>query len=130
NGRLYAGEVTANQFLGPAIGAWLFGLAAALPILLDAGTFAIAAGLLIAMSGTYSRTHRRTQDALRPDALAAAPGDGAPTDPTAMAPTARTGGRRHGSRAEIGEGLQWLRGHRLLRTFAVLTAAMNGATMT
>ena len=130
NGRLYAGEVVSNQFVGPALGAWLFGIAAALPILLDAGTFAIAAGLLVSMTGTYSRAHRRTREATGHDGVAAAPGDGAPTDPSAASPTASTGGRRPAALAEIREGLHWLRRHRLLRTFALLTAAMNGATMT
>lgn len=130
NGRLFAGEVVSNQFVGPALGAWLFGLAAALPILLDAGTFAIAAGLLVAMTGTYSRAHRQTQAATGQDgAVAAAPGEGAPTDPSAASPTATTGGNRPAALTEIREGLQWLRRHRLLRTFAMLTAAMNGATM-
>ncbi|MBS3940011.1 MAG: MFS transporter [Actinobacteria bacterium] len=130
NGLLYAGEDVGNQFVGPALGAWLFGMAAALPILIDAGTFAISAGLLIWMTGTYSRAHRRTQAATAPEAgIAAAPGDGGPTGPSAASPTATTGGRSPAALAEIAEGLQWLRRHRLLRTFAVLTAAMNGATM-
>ncbi|WP_165403972.1 MFS transporter [Egicoccus halophilus] len=131
NGRLFAGEIVTNQFVGPALGAWLFGIAAALPILLDAGTFAISAALIFAMTGTYSRDHRRSRklsaaaEALEPDA-----GDLAPTEPSAAVPAATpTVPGRRGAVAEIGEGLAWLRRHRLLWTFALLTAAMNGATM-
>lgn len=130
NGRLFAGEVVTNQFVGPALGAWLFGMAAALPILLDAGTFAIAAGLIVAMTGSYSRAHRRIQPpTTEADVVTAAPGGGAPVDPTA-AGGSPDGGVGRAALTEIREGLQWLRGHRLLRTFALLTAAMNGATMT
>ena len=131
NGRLYAGEVVTNQFIGPALGAYLFGVAAALPILLDAGTFAVAAGLLVAMTGTYSQTHRRTRALTEdPHPTAAAAGDQGPTDPTAAAPTATTGRKRAlPGLGEIREGISWLRNQRLLRTFALLTAAMNGATM-
>ena len=131
NGRLFAGEVVANQFVGPALGAWLFGITAALPILLDAGTFAVSAGLIFAMTGTYSRAHRRTKR-LSAQAQAHAPADGEPVpgDPSPAGPAATVSpSGKPRSVAEIREGLAWLREHRLLRTFALLTAAMNGSTM-
>jgi len=96
NGRLMAGEIVTNQFLGPPLGGFLFGLGAAVPILLDAGTFAISAGLIASLGGLVA-----TQ---RPSGDRAA---------------------RRPMRAEIGEGLRWLRGHRLLRSLAVLLGAMN-----
>ena len=43
NGRLEGAEIVANQFVGPPLGAWLFGLAASAPFFLDAGSFAFAA---------------------------------------------------------------------------------------
>ena len=46
NGRLFAGQLTANQFVGPPLGALLFGVSASLPPLVDAVTFVISALLL------------------------------------------------------------------------------------
>ena len=95
NGRLMAGEIVTNQFLGPPLGGFLFGLAAALPIVLNAGTFAISAGLIASLAGFV--TTRRPVG---------------------------TPGRRP-MRSDIAEGLRWLRDHRLLRGLAVLLGAMN-----
>jgi MFS family permease len=47
NGRLFAGQLTANQFVGPPLGALLFAAAASLPPLVDAATFLISAFLLV-----------------------------------------------------------------------------------
>ncbi len=46
NGRLFAGQLTANQFVGPPLGALLFGLATSLPPLVDSVTFLMSAVLL------------------------------------------------------------------------------------
>ncbi|MFP5322981.1 MAG: MFS transporter [Acidimicrobiia bacterium] len=105
NGHLMAGEIVSNQFLGPPLGGFLFGLGAAVPILLDAGTFAISAAL-IASIGTAGVARRAT-----------APVDGA------LPPARRP------MRVEIAEGLRWLRAHRLLRGLALLLGAMNGTSM-
>lgn len=53
NARLIGAEIVANQFAGPPLGAFLFGLAAASPFLLDAATFAVAAVLLVALKGSF-----------------------------------------------------------------------------
>jgi MFS family permease len=95
NGRLVAGEIVTNQFLGPPLGGFLFGLAAAVPIALNAGTFAISAGLIASLAG-FVATRRPA----------------APAEPQKM-------------RTDIAEGLRWLRDHRLLRSLAVLLGAMN-----
>ena len=79
-----AGEIVTNQFLGPPLGGFLFGLGAAVPILLDAGTFAISAGLIASLGGLIA-TRRPARD------------------PDAVRPRMRT---------EIAEGLRWLRDHR------------------
>ncbi|MFA9447000.1 MFS transporter [Egicoccus sp. AB-alg6-2] len=128
NGRLFAGEIVTNQFAGPPLGALLFGIAAALPLLLDAGTFLVSAGLIAAMSGDFGRRRRATfrlgstPAAVAGDAVAT-PAELAPgADPTAPAPGADKVRMRH----EIAEGLRWLWQHRLLRTLAILLAAMNG----
>lgn len=97
NGRLIAGEIVTNQFLGPPLGGFLFGLGAAVPILLDAGTFAISAGLIASLGG-FVAVRRPTPD------------------PDDVRPRMRT---------DIAEGLRWLRDHRLLRSLAVLLGAMN-----
>lgn len=96
NGLMFGAEVTANQFVGPPLGGFLFAVAASLPILLDAGTFAISAGLIFALTGSY---------AVRRDPAA--------TPVTTI-------------RQDIREGLSWLWNHRLLRTLALLLGAMNG----
>lgn len=96
NGLLFGAEVVANQFVGPPLGGLLFAVAASLPILLDAGTFAVSAGLIFALSGSYA-TRR------------------------ADGPGARTTIRH-----DVREGLRWLWNHRLLRTLAMLLGAMNG----
>ncbi|MDX1658953.1 MAG: MFS transporter [Nitriliruptorales bacterium] len=99
NGLLFGSEIVANQFVGPPLGGFLFAIAASLPILLDAGTFAISAGLIFALTGNYA-TRRAS--------------DGAPTTTI---------------RADIREGLSWLWNHRLLRTLALLLGTMNGLNM-
>ena len=96
NGLMFGAEVTANQFVGPPLGGFLFAVAASLPILLDAGTFVISAVLIFALTGSYAV--RR---------------DPAPASATTI-------------RQDIREGLSWLWSHRLLRTLALLLGAMNG----
>jgi MFS family permease len=96
NGRLFAAEIVNNQFVGPPLGGFLFGIAAALPILLDAGTYAISAALILAIPGTYAA--RRT--------------------------TAAPARRR--MRSDIAEGLRWLWNHRLLRALGVMLGILNG----
>jgi predicted MFS family arabinose efflux permease len=53
NSRLYAAELVSNQLAGPPLGGFLFGAAVALPFLLDAGTFAAAAALILALGGKF-----------------------------------------------------------------------------
>ncbi|HKE98184.1 MAG TPA: MFS transporter [Actinomycetes bacterium] len=95
NGRLYAAEATANQFLGPALGGALAGVAA-IGLVLAFGAsalcFGLAAALLALLRGAFKPE--------RPDAPA----------------------RLH---AEIAEGLRYLAGHRVLRTLAIMTGVQN-----
>jgi MFS family permease len=101
NGRQYAGEVVMNTFAGPPVGGLLFAVAVSLPFWLDAGSFVVSAALIATLAGSY-----------RPRATAA-------RDPA---------GERRTLRADIAEGIRWLRGHRLLRTLAVLLGLANGAS--
>lgn len=98
NGRLYAVEIIANQFVGPPLGGLLAGTAIALAFAGSAAAYAVAALALFTMRGAF-----------RPSRLAT---DGTP------APTMRL-------RTDIAEGLRYLRGHRVLRTFALMTGVMN-----
>ena len=98
NGRLYAGQIVANNMAGPPLGGLLFASAVALPFLLDAGTFAAAAALVLTLRGRFFRARSTgTPVAGSPNTL----------------------------RAEIAEGLSWLWRHRLLRALAFTIGVMN-----
>ena len=122
NGLQMGLETVANQFVGPPLGGFLFAVAAAVPILLDAGTFLVAAGLLALVSRAAGR-------------IAVRPGEAGATDPTPGADPDATvavdadAGPRTTVREEIKEGLAWLRGHVLLRSLALLLGLMNGSFM-
>jgi predicted MFS family arabinose efflux permease len=96
NGRLYAAEVVTNQFAGPPLGAFLFAAAAAAPFLLDAGTFGLAALVVLGMRGSFRPVRELDADQPRPSI-----------------------------RADIAEGLRWLRRHQLLRTLALVLGVLN-----
>jgi MFS family permease len=53
NGRLLGVRMVSEQLAGPPLGGLLFAVAAALPFLLDAGSFAAAAVLIAAMRGRF-----------------------------------------------------------------------------
>jgi MFS family permease len=95
NSRLYAAQISSQEFVGPPLGSFLFGLVAvAAPFLVDAGSFFAAAALVLAMRGAYRAPRRPTEE-------------------------------RTSLGAEIGEGLRWLWRHRLLRTLAVMLGIWN-----
>jgi MFS family permease len=50
NGRLYSAEVVANQFIGPPLAGVLLAVTFALPFVVDAGTFAVSAALVAAIT--------------------------------------------------------------------------------
>jgi len=60
NGRLEGAQIVTNQFVGPPVGAVLFGLAAAAPFFLDAASFALAALLALTLRGSF-RPERELQ---------------------------------------------------------------------
>jgi MFS family permease len=97
NGQQYAAEVVGNQFVGPPLGGLLFSVAIATPFVLDGVSFALSAILIATIAGSF-----RTAAASR---AAAAP--------------------RRSIRAEVAEGVRWLRRHRLLKTLALLLGLMN-----
>jgi MFS family permease len=97
NGRQYAAEVVGNQFVGPPVGGLLFSVAIATPFVLDGVSFALSAILIATIAGSF-----RTASAAR----------------AATAP-------RRSIRAEVAEGVRWLRRHRVLKTLALLLGLMN-----
>ncbi len=97
NGRLYAGQILANNMAGPPLGGLLFASAAALPFLLDAGTFAAAAALVLTLRGRFRARPAETASN---------------TPPTSIG-------------AEVAEGLNWLWRHRLLRALVSTIGIMN-----
>ncbi len=53
NGRLWGAEMVSNSFVGTPLGGILAGIALSLPFFVDAGSFAIAAGLVFAIGGSF-----------------------------------------------------------------------------
>ena len=53
NGRLFGAQVVAGQMVGPPLGGLLFAVSASVPFFLDAGSFAAAAALVLAMGGSF-----------------------------------------------------------------------------
>ncbi|MFV1971806.1 MAG: MFS transporter [Acidimicrobiia bacterium] len=98
NGRLWGAEMVMNQFVGPPLGSVLIGVAFAVPFFFDAGTFAIAAALIFALSGVFKVD--------RPDQQGE--------------------GERPGFWDEIKEGVKWLWAHPLLRPMAIILGFLNG----
>jgi MFS family permease len=99
NGNLWGAEMVANSFAGPPLGSLLLGVGFALPFLVDAGTFAVAAGLVFLITGQF-----RPRDE-----------------------AARTG--RVDWKGEMKEGFFWLWHHDLLRPLAIVLGLLNGLGM-
>lgn len=101
NGRLYAVEMIANQFVGPPLGGLLAAISIALAFAGSAACFLFAALALTLLRGDF----RPVQAPLPPGVT-----------------------RRPGMIAEIREGLRYLWRHRLLRTLALMVGVMNLAS--
>lgn len=54
NGRLQAGSLVGGELAGPAVGGWLFGIAAALPFAMNAGGLALAVLLLLTLPSVFA----------------------------------------------------------------------------
>ena len=96
NGRLWGAEMVMNSFVGPPLAGLLIAVLLALPFFVDAVTFAIAAVLILSISGDFRTEKARS--------------------------SARTS---INWRAEIGEGVRWLWQHRLLRSLAIILGLLN-----
>ncbi len=97
NGQMYAAEIVANQFVGPPLASLLLATGFVLPILFDAGSFAVAAGLVFSIVVTKR------------------------APPPVAAPVVE----RLSFKAELAEGFRWLWSHPLLRTFAITLGFLN-----
>jgi MFS family permease len=95
NGRMLGTQTVGQSFLGPPAGGFLFSAAGWLPFAADGLSFLASSALVRSLRGRF------------------APGDGDRPPP------------RRSMRAEIGEGVRWLLGHRLLRTMALVACAVN-----
>ncbi|MGC4789231.1 MFS transporter [Micromonospora sp. DT178] len=106
NGRLVAGEIVGNEFVGPPVGAMLFVVGAALPFAVNGASLALALMLVLSLPLSLARPG---------PARSGADGDGrsaAAADPA-----------RRGALA----GLRWLARQPVLRTLVVVGAAVAAA---
>ena len=99
NGNLWSAEFVTNSFIGPPLGGFLLGIAFAVPFFFDAGSFAIAAGLVFLISGNFK------------------------------AKDAGSAGEKVRWKQEIGDGVRWLWSHPLLKPMAIILGLMNGLGM-
>ena len=145
NARLYGTEVVANSFLGPPLGALLFGLAPAVPAALDAATFAVALLLIASIRGSFDprqldrtasttlRSGPRRSAHLRSGNLRADPTVGEDLQLAESRPREHvTELDRSGPPGESGsipgdlrEGLGWLLRHRRLRLLMIAMTLYN-----
>jgi len=102
NSQLYGAQTVGQNFAGPPVGGALFALAASVPFLADAVSFAASSTLIATIRGSFAPQR--------------------PVGTAAEEPRASL-------RADIAEGLRWLVGHRLLRVLAVMVGLMNLAVM-
>src|SRR3954469_7972918 len=66
NGRLYAAELTANEFVGPPLGGVLVTAGVAIAFAVPAGLWVIAVGLLLLVRGSF-RVERERRTTMRAD---------------------------------------------------------------
>ena len=98
NGRLFSAEMVANQFLGPPLASLLLATGFVLPIVFDAGSFAVSAALVASIVALRRpRAEEGAEQVVE----------------------------RRPWREEMAEGFRWLWHHRLLRTFAIALGFLN-----
>ncbi|TWH21738.1 MFS transporter [Prauserella rugosa] len=105
NGRIVATRIVGDELAGPALGGWLFGVAAVLPFAFNASGFGISILLLLTLPSVFA--------------------------PHTQASGARTiGGLARSTGRDLREGLRWLRGDRDVRNLTIavgLVAVADGA---
>src|SRR3954454_6574246 len=88
NSRLFVTQTIANEFVGPPIGAALFGVAASLPFFLDSWSFLASALVVLTLRGSFTPKRPDTEAGRAPSSV----------------------------RADIAAGWHYARNHRLLRS--------------
>ncbi|MEK7253086.1 MAG: MFS transporter [Actinomycetota bacterium] len=101
NGNMWGAEMVMNSFIGPPLGSVLLGIGFALPFFLDAGSFAVAAGLVFLITGEFKSRRKTVAQA----------------------------GARVDWKGEIKEGFLWLWKHPVLRPMAIILGLLNALGM-
>lgn len=70
NGRMVTAEIAGNEFIGPPLGGYLFGIAVALPFAVNGGTMAIAAALMASIPALLQPRTTVADGAPRPTLVA------------------------------------------------------------
>ena len=96
NGRLWAYISVSEQFVGPPIGSFLLGFAAFLPLLIDAASFFLSAGLILLVTVQFGSKREYSAEQPKPTFT-----------------------------EDIKEGFQWLWSHKIFRTLALSLGAFN-----
>lgn len=99
NGRLIAGQIVGNELAGPAAGGWLFGVAAALPFGVNAGSLGVAVLLLATLPSVFRPVPRE-------------PG----TAPVSLLRSVRR---------DFGEGVRWLWHHHDIRDLTIAVGVIS-----
>ncbi len=99
NGRMWGAEMIMNSFVGPPLAGILLAAGFAIPFFLDAGSFAVAAGLVFAIAGSF-----------RPQ--------GEPDEVESVS-----------FWTELKGGVKWLWDHPLFRPMAIALGVLNGTMM-
>jgi predicted MFS family arabinose efflux permease len=96
NGLVVAGQIVGNELAGPAVGGWLFGLAAVLPFAVNAGTLGIAVLLVLTLPSVF-----------RP------------------VPEPGPAASRRAVRRDLSDGLAWLRRHSEIRDLTIMVGVIS-----
>ena len=99
NGRVIAGQIVGNELAGPAVGGWLFGLAAVLPFALNAGALGVAVLLLLTLPSVFRPVPRQPS-------------------PEPVSPLASI-------RRDLGEGMRWLRQNADVRDLTIAVGVIS-----
>jgi MFS family permease len=99
NGRVIAGQIVGNELAGPAVGGWLFGLAAVLPFALNAGALGVAVLLLLTLPSVFRPLPRQPS-------------------PEPVSPLASV-------RRDLGEGMRWLRQNADIRDLTIAVGVIS-----
>ena len=99
NARVIAGQIIGNEMAGPAAGGWLFGLAAVLPVAVNAGALGIAVLLLLTLPSVFRPAGQPARQA--------------------------SGASLAALRRDLSDGLAWLRAHADIRDLTIAVGVIS-----